>query len=650
MQGLKDLKLNSITTKFILWFLFIAILPLAVSTYISYTSSRNALRKEVSRSLLSIADNKINQIEAYLNDKRDAVSALSNGWDIPEIMQKFTAAYDNISSEPENYNAVLTEYKPFLLYTQRSLGYKDLMLVSVDGQIIFPAQKMEQKSIYEIAMQEKDSKLANAFITAKKLSQTQMSDFDYYPQEDKAFLFIAAPVLYANNFVGAIIVQMDNQGLCALASDYKSLGQTGEASIAFKEKAQAVFITPLRFDPQAAFERKIDIGAREGADIQEAVNGESGSGITIDYRGKSVLAAWRYLPDFRLGITVKMDTQEVFSSADNLRNTLLKLSLLLLVIVFCVAILMAHSISGPIKELTGVSSVIAGGNLSARARIATVDEIGELAESFNRMTDRLIEAKTSVEVERERLKEQKKLLEKANQELDSFVYTVSHDLRAPLRGVAAFAHFLQEDYLDKLDAEGKENLREIVKGTNSMNLLIEDLLTLSRISRIQNPYEDVDMRGLIDSVLERVKFDIKEMKVELIIQDGLPRVRCDRIKMSELFLNLINNAIKFSAKNDKENPRVQIGYADTGEFHQFFVRDNGIGIDPKYHEQVFGIFKRLDTSEKYQGSGVGLSIVQRVATDHGGKVWIESELGKGAAFYFTISKDLHEKPKEEKDV
>jgi light-regulated signal transduction histidine kinase (bacteriophytochrome) len=133
--------------------------------------------------------------------------------------------------------------------------------------------------------------------------------------------------------------------------------------------------------------------------------------------------------------------------------------------------------------------------------------------------------------------------------------------------------------------------------------------------------------------------------VDLIIQPDMPVIKCDRIKMSEVFLNLVNIAIKFSSKNKKENPKVEIGYVDEGEFHKFYVKDNGIGIDPQYHQQIFGIFKRLHTAKEYEGTGAGLSIVKRVIDDHGGKIWIESELGKGATFYFTIPKALKTKKK-----
>jgi len=243
----------------------------------------------------------------------------------------------------------------------------------------------------------------------------------------------------------------------------------------------------------------------------------------------------------------------------------------------------------------------------------------------------------------EKLKEAKKALEKVNLELDSFVYTASHDLRAPLRAVSSFATFLEEDYQDKLDQQGKDHLKEIRKGTDRMNELIDDLLTLTRVSRIQNPYENVDMNQLIESVIERLKYDLDKFKVELVVQKNIPTVLCDHIKMAEVFANLISNAIKFSSKNTQDtqaHPKVEIGCQNREDVHEFYVRDNGIGIDPQYHDQIFGIFKRLHTAEEYEGTGAGLNIVKRVIDDVGGKIWIESELRKGATFYFTIPNEL----------
>lgn len=241
--------------------------------------------------------------------------------------------------------------------------------------------------------------------------------------------------------------------------------------------------------------------------------------------------------------------------------------------------------------------------------------------------------------------DQKKDLECINRELDRFVYSVSHDLRAPLRGIASFSTFLEEDYKDKLGEEGKDYLNEIRKGTNRLSMFIDDLLALSRISRIRNPYEDVRISYLIDAVLKRIEFSIKEANAELIIQENMPIVTCDRVKLGQVFLNLINNSIKFVAKNSNKNPRIEIGCAGTNEYYEFYVKDNGIGIDPRYHQQIFDAFRRLHASHEYEGTGVGLSIVKRIIEDHGGKIWVESALGEGTTFYFSIPKALQRKKK-----
>ena len=239
---------------------------------------------------------------------------------------------------------------------------------------------------------------------------------------------------------------------------------------------------------------------------------------------------------------------------------------------------------------------------------------------------------------KEQLSEEKRNLEKVNLELDSFVYTASHDLRAPLRAISSFASFLEEDNKDQLDENGRDHLLEIRKGIERMTKLIDDLLTLSKISRLQNPYEDIDMNGLVESARKRIEFDLKEKKVKLRIQPNLAVVYCDRIKMEEVFVNLLNNAVKFCSKTGRA-PEIGVGCLETEDEYQFYVADNGIGIEPRFHEQIFGLFKRLHTQEEYEGTGAGLSIVKRIVEDHKGRVWVESELGKGAKFIFTIPKN-----------
>lgn len=636
----------SISTKFILWFLFVALVPLAIATHISYNSSRKVLEQEVSNSLLAIANNKANQIETYLGDIEEHITRLSYTSEITDIIEHFNGIFNTVGIDSPEYGRAAKEFRPFLRYQQEAFGYEDLFLVRPDGNVLFSVKKLEgRRSLYERALYDghRNPELVKVFFETKKSLERKISSFEHSPGANIGFIFIAAPVFKDVDLIGIIVLKMSNEGVAKLVQDYAGLGKTGEAAIALRMGNEAVFITPLRFDPDAAFRKRITIGSKEDIGLQKAVQGEKSFGRSIDYRGHEVLSVWRYIPSFRWAMVIKMDTVEIFASARQLRNTLLMISIILLLVVAIMAIIIARSISSPITELTKVSSVITGGDLSARAKVTVEDEIGELAQSFNQMTDSLVNAKASVEQKKTELEEQKKLLQKANKELDSFVYTVSHDLRAPLRGIASFSSFLEEDCKEKLGEEGRDHLKEIREGTNRMSKLIDDLLALSRISRIKNPFEDTDMNALVQSVIKQIEFDIKEKKVDLKIQADLPTVKCDGIKMKEVFLNLINNAVKFSSKNNKERPRVEVGCSDNAGFFEFFVKDNGIGIDPKYHEQIFEIFKRLHTVTEYSGTGAGLSIVKRIIDDHDGRIWIESESGKGACFYFTIPKDLKEK-------
>ena len=628
MPTLKNLK---ITSKLIIWFLFISLIPLSIAIYVSYDNSQKLLKEEIRHSLLAVADNKANQIETFLyRIKKDAVT-LSSAEEIVEATEKFTEAFENYGIGSPQYDNIDNEFRPMLTYYQRSFGYDDIMLVSLDGDVLFSAKEVKEPvSLYEIALRT-ESELADVFIKAKTEQELKVSNFEFLPDAIDGFFYIAAPIFRIEGVYGVIILKVNSKGLYGFAREYSSLGDTGETILAAKVKDEVVFITPLRFDPQGALKIRIKIGSREGQDIQKAVQGGEGIGVLDDYRGKEALSIWRYLPSFRLGMVVKMDVKEIFAPAINLRNALLQISFLILILVVIIAFYLARSLSKPIMDLTHTSRIITEGELSARAKVDSGDEIGELAASFNQMTDKLVEAKANVE-------EQKRLLEEANKELDGFVYTVSHDLRAPLRGIDGLAKFIEEDYTGKLDSEGQEYVSKIRASVNRMKQLIDDLLTLSRISRIKNPFENVDMNELVKSVVSRVEFDIKQNKVELKIAPNLPLVYCDRIKMEEALLNLLSNAIKFSSKNRTVLPKVEIGYAEAEEVHEFYVKDNGIGIDKKYHDEIFGIFKRLHTQEEYEGTGAGLSIVKRIIDDHKGAIRVDSEPGKGATFSFTLPK------------
>ncbi len=223
--------------------------------------------------------------------------------------------------------------------------------------------------------------------------------------------------------------------------------------------------------------------------------------------------------------------------------------------------------------------------------------------------------------------------EAANKELDAFSYSVSHDLRAPLRSIDGFSHVLLEDYQGKLDATGKNYLERIRKATQHMGNLIDDLLKLSRITQSGLHEETINLSEMIQKIAQTYKKSTPGRTVKTVIQEGII-VQGDPDLMQIALTNLIDNAWKFTGK--QKHPRIEFGTTLQENEKIFFVRDNGVGFDMSYVGKLFGAFQRLHTTDEFTGTGIGLATVQRIINRHEGKIWAEGEVGKGATFYFTL--------------
>ncbi|MDW7740452.1 MAG: ATP-binding protein [Bacillota bacterium] len=227
-------------------------------------------------------------------------------------------------------------------------------------------------------------------------------------------------------------------------------------------------------------------------------------------------------------------------------------------------------------------------------------------------------------------------LERVVKELDAFAYSVSHDLRAPLRSIDGFSQILIEDYRLLLDDEGKKYLEKISQASQRMGRLIDDLLKLSRVSRQELNHKTVDLSELVKQELENVREKIDLKEVETVIEPGL-KVTGDLELLRIAVNNLIDNALKFSSQ--KKKPYIKFGLNDSEGKNTFYIRDNGAGFDMKYVDKLFTAFQRLHSPEEYPGSGIGLSIVSRILSRHGGEIWAEGKVGEGATFYFSLPGD-----------
>ncbi|MBI9082754.1 MAG: hypothetical protein JEZ11_04095 [Desulfobacterales bacterium] len=226
-------------------------------------------------------------------------------------------------------------------------------------------------------------------------------------------------------------------------------------------------------------------------------------------------------------------------------------------------------------------------------------------------------------------------LEDANKELEAFAYSVSHDLRAPLRAIDGFSQALLEDYGPTIDEEGQGHLDRVRAGTQRMGWLIDDLLQLSRMSRAEMRYETVDLSAIAEEAAEELRRGGPERKVEFAIAPGLTG-RGDANLLRVALVNLLGNAWKFSAKRDGARIEFGVEIEDKEGQTVYFVRDNGAGFDMAFADKLFGAFQRLHGASEFPGEGIGLATVQRIIRRHGGRVWATGAVDKGAAFYFTL--------------
>lgn len=610
----------SIKTKLVAIFLAFTIIPMAVLGALVFYKTRIVLQSVRLSQLENIADLKKDKIETFFKERKGDMNSAQSfrnfKLNLP-VLIKFSS-----DQEAQAYRKAEKELDSQIGSFQEGYEYLDVMLTNREGNIVYVSNKAHRAAhLGKILL------AGRAFEEGKK--GVYFTDvLENQAEGDRFEMFAAAPVSdLRGKFIGEVIIEIDMGPIYRFIRETTGLGKTGEALIVKQQGDFVLFLSPLRHDPAAAMKKRVSFSKKSAFPAQMAALGKSGSGLTSDYSDIEVLAAWRYLPSLRWGLVTKIDASEAFAPIVYLRNLAIVIGIIIIILGVIAALSVARSLSGPITALQKGAEIIGGGDLSHRVGTDARDEIGQLSRAFDHMTEAL--SQTNAE-----LRQKAAELEASNRELESFSYSVSHDLRAPLRHVSGFMELLRQNAWPVIDATGRRYMTTILESSKRMGMLIDDLLAFSRIGRSEMKGKEVDTEKLLKGVIREMQGEIKGRDIAWKM-GSLPVVHGDPSMLRLVLVNLISNAVKFT--RTRPRAEIEIGCSSGKEEFVFFVRDNGVGFDMKYAEKLFGVFQRLHRQEEFEGTGIGLANVRRIVARHGGRTWAEGSVNRGATIYFTLS-------------
>nr|QBM02867.1 adaptive-response sensory-kinase SasA [uncultured archaeon] len=323
-------------------------------------------------------------------------------------------------------------------------------------------------------------------------------------------------------------------------------------------------------------------------------------------------------------------------------------------VAYVVSSKLQNIISVPILRLAESAKKIGEGDFDQRVDVQYEDELGHLAQSFNKMIDdlkalmqrdrELAAQAATAEVERERAAELEKAyqeLERVNKELSDFAYIVSHDLKAPLRGINTLVNWILADSDNKFSAESKEQMQLLLNRVDRMHNLIDGILQYSKVGRVKEEKAQVNLNELVPEIIDLIA---PPQNITIAIENELPVIECEKTRIFQVFQNLLSNAVKYM---DKPQGQIRVGCIEEEDCWKFSVTDNGPGIEEKYFDKIFQMFQTLSRRDDVESTGVGLTVVKKIVDMYGGRIWVESKVGEGSVFLFTLPKQM-ERVKDEK--
>jgi signal transduction histidine kinase len=344
--------------------------------------------------------------------------------------------------------------------------------------------------------------------------------------------------------------------------------------------------------------------------------------------GKKVLAAVQPITDTPWYVLIEFSKEIIFETATSFLKWMIVIGVVLFFAGILITWMLSRNIIKPLNQLTAAATAIADGDFSTPVKVNRMDELGKLAQAFIVMASRVKFTQQDLE---KLVAERTDQLEKANRELEAFSYSVSHDLRAPLRAITGFTEILEEKYGDTFDAEGKRITSVIKKNGTRMRNLIDDLLSFAKIGRQEMVKQTFQTGAMIQEIINDLPGENEPVTWDIA---DLPESYGSFNMIRQVWINLISNAKKYSKKTGIH--RVEIGSYEQNAQTVFFIKDNGVGFDPVYADKLFKVFQRLHSNAEFEGTGVGLAIVEKIVSRHDGKIWADAKVNEGACFYFSL--------------
>jgi len=376
----------TIATRLLLWFLGIALIPSLILVFANAYLSRRSVEISVHDRLMVISDAKTALLETFIRERRGDLAVLGQSPTVIEWVGQLERLQREKKQDTPDFIEATEGFREELEVFAEAFGYPNISIFDLEGNPLVSYIPGFDVGNNLLTGPLKDSEFADVFVRARTLLQAVLSDYQFYPGRTEPAAFVAGPVLRGGVPIGVAIVELGNSQVFRVFEDYSGLGETGETLVGVRRGDEITFVAPMRFDKSSAFRRKVLLSSEESAGMQHAVQGVRGYGMVNDYRGAEVIAAWSYLPSFRWGMVVKQDTREAYALLYQQRLVMIILIALTILAVGIVAILIARSLSRPIREAAEVAHRVASGDLTARIEGKAQGESGQLLNAIRTMT------------------------------------------------------------------------------------------------------------------------------------------------------------------------------------------------------------------------------------------------------------------------